>query len=126
MRPHDLHHKAHALVAANRDRARSEALDRLNALLGAGSEKATTRPDKIVKAARYSQVDTLFLSGDDHLWGTFDEANNRVVAHGSPVPGDIDLIDYVALMTLRNGGHIALIGVSVLPPGASVAAILRF
>jgi hypothetical protein len=38
-----------------------------------------------------------------HLWGKFDETEDRVVAHGSDGEGDADLLDYTALMTLRQG-----------------------
>ena len=66
---------------AKAGRCPRRSVDRLNALLGAS--KATTKPEEIVKAARYARVDTLFLTGDDHLWGWFDESEDRVVAHGS-------------------------------------------
>ena len=120
----ELHQRAYALVEPKLAEARAEALDRLNALLAAG--KATTKPEEIVKAARYARVDTLFLTGDDHLWGSFDESEDRVVAHGSPADGDIDLLDFAALMTLRQGGSVTLVArEALLPPGLS-AAILRF
>src|SRR5689334_9838612 len=63
----ELHRRAYALVEPKLADARAAAVDRLNALLPAG--KATTKPEEIVKAARYARVDTLFLAGDDHLWG---------------------------------------------------------
>ena len=88
--------------------------------------KATTRPEEIVKSARHSRVDTLFVSGDDHLWGTFDEVQDRVTAHGSPAPGDVDLLDYAAVMTLRQGGQVTLVGRAELPPSTRAAAILRY
>jgi hypothetical protein len=126
MRPDELHSRAYAMIAEKCETARAEALERLNALLGSGNGKATTRPEEIVKSARYSRVDTLFLSGDEHLWGVFDEAQGQVMAHGSPVPGDIDLLDYAAVMTLRQGGLVTLVGRAELPPSARAAAILRY
>jgi hypothetical protein len=60
------------------------------------------------------------------LWGTFDEAQDRVIAHGSPLPGDADLLDYAAVMTLRQGGHVTLVGRAERPPSARAAAILRY
>ena len=93
MRPGELHRRAYQMIAAEFETARMAALERLDALLGSGDGKATTRPDAIVKAARYNRIDTPFLSGDEHLWGTFGEGRDRVVAHGTPAPGDIDLLD---------------------------------
>jgi hypothetical protein len=49
-----------------------------------------------------------------------------VMAHGSPGPGDVDLLDYAALMTLRQGGQVTLVGRAELPPSAPTAAILRY
>jgi hypothetical protein len=49
-----------------------------------------------------------------------------VTAHGSPAPGDVDLLDYAALMTLRQGGQVMLVGRAKLPPSARAAAILRY
>jgi hypothetical protein len=122
----ELHRSAYAIITEKCEAARTEALDRLNALLGARNGKATIRLEEIVKAARHSRVDSLFLSGDEHLWGIFDEAQDRVMAHGSPVPGDIDLLDYAAVMTLRQGGQVTLVGGAELPRSARAAAILRY
>jgi hypothetical protein len=94
--------------------------------LGSGDGKATTRADEIVRAARYSQVATLFVSGDKHLWGAFDEARDRVVPHGTPKPGDIDLLDYAVVMTLRQGGRVCPVDQEALPPAVRAAAILRY
>ena len=119
-----LHRLAYALVEPQADQARTAALDRLNALLSAG--KASTKPEEIVKAARYARVDTLFLSGDVHLWGRFAETEDRVLAHGSKGEGDVDLLDYAALMTLRQGGSVMLVDGALLPPPGMAAAILRY
>jgi hypothetical protein len=121
----ELHRRAYALVEPKLAEARAAAVDRLNALLAAG--KATTKPEEIVKAARYARVDTLFLTGDNHLWGWFDEPEDRVIAHGSAAEGDIDLLDFAALMTLRQGGSVMLVAPEALPPpGRLSAAILRY
>ncbi len=120
----ELHRRAYTLVEPKLAEARAAGLDRLNGLLPAG--KATTKPEEIVKAARYARVDILFLAGDDHLWGSFDESQDRVVAHGSAVDGDIDLLDFAALMTLRQGGSVMLVARAALPPPGLSAAILRY
>jgi hypothetical protein len=120
----ELHRGAYALVEPKLAEATAAAVDRLNALLPAG--KATTKPEEIVKAARYARVDTLFLTGGDHLWGWFDESEDRVAAHGSAADGDIDILDFAALMTLRQGGSVMLVAREALPPLGLSAAILRY
>jgi hypothetical protein len=62
----ELYRRAYALVQQKQTEARTAAVERLNARLSSG--KATTRPEEIVKAARYARIDALFLSGDEHLW----------------------------------------------------------
>jgi hypothetical protein len=73
-------------------------------VLDAGNGRMTSQPDDVVKAARSGRVDTLFLASKEHLWGTFNEVQDRVVMHSAPVMGDVGLLDYAALMTMRHGG----------------------
>lgn len=120
----ELHRRAYALVEPKLMKARIAALNRFNTLLPAG--KATTKPEEIIKAARYRRIDTLFLTGDDKFWGTFDESEDRVIVHGSAADGDIDLLDYAALMTLRHGGSVMRVERSALPAVGGAAAILRY
>jgi hypothetical protein len=121
----ELHQKAWRIFAPREERLRAEAVDRLQSLLGNGG-KATTKAEEIVKAARYGRVDRLFLSDGRPLWGRFDEREDRVIAHGDAVEGDDDLLDYAALMTLRQGGNITLVDRTKLPPDGPAAAILRY
>jgi hypothetical protein len=125
-RADDLRRKAHALIEPNAEAARAEAVGDLHALLGGGNGKATTKPDSIVKAAVHGRVDRLFLTPESQLWGSYDEAAERVVAHGHAVgEDDDDLLDYAALMTLRQGGHVTLVDRNAL--GRDIAAaVLRW
>jgi hypothetical protein len=122
--PEELHRRAYEVVEPKVFEARAAALGRLYELLPGG--KVTTKPEEIVKAARYGRAGTLFLTGDEHLWGTFDEAEDRVLTHGSVVEGDIDILDYAALMTLRHGGSVMLVERTELPSSSLAAAILRY
>src|SRR5438105_2663536 len=121
----ELHKKACAVFAPREDEARAEWLGRLQTLLG-NNGKATATPEEIVKAARYGRIDRLFLCEGQPLWGSFDEAHDRVIAHRDPREGDDDLLDYAALMTLRQGGNITLVDRTQLPPTGPAAAILRY
>jgi hypothetical protein len=120
----ELHRRAYPLVEPKLNEARLTAIDRLNEALSVG--KATTKPEEIVKAARYARVDTLFLAGNGPLWGSYDETEDRVTAHGSPADGDTDLLDLAALMSLRQGGSVVLVERAALPPPSLSAAILRY
>jgi hypothetical protein len=121
----ELHKKACAVFAPRENEARAEWLGRLQTLLG-NNGKATATPEEIVKAARYGRIDRLFLCESQRLWGSFDEAHDRIVAHREPRAGDDDLFDYAALMTLRQGGNVTLVDRTQLPPTGPAAAILRY
>ena len=127
MAPEELHRKACALMTPREEKDRSDALGRLGSMLGTGNNgRATTIPEEIVRAARYGRVDRLFLAGGDPLWGWFDERHDRIVAHRDPAPGDDDLLDYAAVMTLRQGGNVTVVDRTQLPPTGPAAAILRY
>jgi hypothetical protein len=126
MQPEDLHRRAYSLAAAIAQAGQSEKLDRIKAVLGSREARATIRPAEIVQAAHRGRVDALFIAGDKHLWGSFGEMEDRIVAHGSAAPGDIDLLDYAATMTLRQAGQVTLVESSSLPPHADAAALLRY
>ncbi len=126
MAERDLYRKACAIFAPREERLRTDALGRLQSLLSTGNGKATTNAEDIVKAARYGRVDRLFLCDGRPLWGRFDERQDRVVAHREPAAGDDDLLDYAALMTLRQGGNVTLVDRTRLPPDGPAAAILRY
>jgi hypothetical protein len=121
----DLHRKALEVFAPLAEQHRAEALDRLMSLLG-NRGKATTETEEIIKGARYGRIDRLFLSDGQPLWGFFNESEDRVVAHPEPIEGDDDLLDYAALMTLRQGGNVTLVERIQLPPDRPAAAILRY
>lgn len=122
----ELHAKACKLIEPREEEERTAALDRLNSLLGNQAGKATRKVEDIVKAAHQGRVDRLFLSSGDHLWGRFDAQTDSVTAHDAAVEGDDDLLDYAALMTLRQGGCVTLVDRTRLPPDGPAAAILRY
>jgi Bacterial archaeo-eukaryotic release factor family 3 len=124
--PEEIHRRAWEVVEPLFGAGRTEALDRFKSLLGTGDGKAATKPEEIVKAARYGRVDTLFVAADDHLWGRFDEAADRIVAHGTAQTADEDLLDYAAVQTFLQGGQVNVLPKRELPGNGPIAAILRY
>ena len=119
-----LRDKAWALLAPGREKSRNDAIGRLNALVGTG--KAATTPEDIVKAARDGRVERLFLLPGRPVWGRLIDADGGVVVHGEKAPDDDDLLNYAAVMTLRQGGEVTPVEPAQLPQPGSAAAILRY
>src|SRR3954447_22402150 len=130
MSDEQLREKAWALLDPARDKDRGDALGRLNGLIGTGNGKAATTPEDIVKAARDGRVERLFLLPGRPVWGKLIETENGaedcVVAHDEPAEGDDDLLNYAAVMTLRQGGAVTLVEPAQLPQPGPAAAILRY
>ena len=55
-----------------------------------------------------------------------DQAGDRIVAHDEKAEDDDDLLNYAAVMTLRQGGDVTLVEPAQLPPPGLAAAILRY
>jgi hypothetical protein len=125
MSDEQLREKAWALLDPARDKNRSDAIGRLNGLLGTGNGKAATAPEDIVKAARDGRVERLFLLLGRPVWGQLLDTEDRIVAHDERAEDDDDLLNYAAVMTLRQGGDVTLVEPAQLPPPGPAAAILR-
>jgi hypothetical protein len=125
-----LREKAWALLDPARDKSRGDAIGRLNGLIGTGNGKAATTPEDIVKAARDGRIERLFLLPGRPVWGkliaTENGTEDRIVAHDEPAEGDDDLLNYAAVMTLRQGGDVTLVEPAQLPQPGPAAAILRY
>ncbi len=119
-----LREKAWALLEPGRAKHRDDAIRRLNGLTGTG--KAATTPEEIVKAARDGRVELLFLVPGRPVWGQLIEAEDRIVAHDEKAQDDDDLLNYAAMMTLRQGGEVTLGDPAQLPQPGPAAAILRY
>jgi hypothetical protein len=136
MSDEQLREKAWALLDRARDKNRDDAIGRLNGLIGTGNGngKAAMAPEDIVKAARDGRIERLFLLPGKPVWGRLIEAGDgaeariedRVVAHDEPAEDDDDLLNYAAIMTLRQGGDVTLVEPAQLPQPGPAAAILRY
>ena len=61
------------------------------------------------------------------VWGRLIEADaGAFVANDEKAPDDDDLLNYAAVMTLRQGGDVTLVEPAQLPQSGPAAAILRY
>lgn len=104
---------------------------RLNkALTMFGNQIATaltsSMAEGILPAAYYGRVSHLFVCKGEHIWGTFDEASNKLMLHNSPEEGGEDLIDNAVVKTLANGGEVFLLEKDKMPVNSEIAALMRY
>lgn len=120
MTPSELHRRACAAVAPEFGRIVEKAADRFRDL--AATPHASADPLEVVPAAAYGRVETLFVSPDLPIWGSFDRASGAVEVHAQPVPGDDDLADHAAVDTFLGGGTVHPGPID----GATLSAVFRY
>ena len=122
----EMHGAAWEKVRPHLNRGRDEALERLEARLGSGDEPASNELSTLVKAAQDGRIDTLFLArhSGERDWGTYD-ADSRKLDYGEG-PGAQDLVNLVAVETMRNGGTVQVMPEAKVSELGQAAAILRY
>ena len=88
--------------------------------------ETTTVITKIVPAAYYKQIQTLYAAENQHIWGKFTPEENLVHLDEEPSIINEDLINFAATHTLINGGQVLLINPNKMPHKAKSAALLRY
>lgn len=102
------------------------AIEQFKELNGQQSELVTTDLSKVVRAAKFGQVGTLFVPLGLQKWGRYDPGDNTVVQETEPTPENEDLLDFAALHTMLNGGQVYALQPEELPGDGEIAAILRY
>jgi hypothetical protein len=87
---------------------------------------SSSTPEEVISSAYYSQISDLFVEKDQHIWGSFNEQDNRIVIHKEKRDGDECLINKAIIKTIMNGGEVHWLNREKMPTGSPVAAFLRF
>lgn len=119
-----LHRQAWDLVQPKFQREQEEALSLYRHF--AHTDRTSGEIGAVVRAARYGQVDTLFVALDEQRWGQFDPASQTVELHEERELGDADLLDLAALHTIWNQGEVYALARAEMPAEVPLAAILRY
>lgn len=91
-----------------------------------GSNKRSDNLTKIVEAAYYGKIDSLFIPIDAYSWGWFDQDRNTVHHSAEPQKRDHDLINMAAIKTLIQDGDVYALDKENMPNDSSIAAIFRY
>jgi hypothetical protein len=106
------------------EKRQQQALDRY--YNGSASALTTSIPDDVIPATYYGQVDCLFVEKGSHLWGTFNEQENRVIIHESEQENDECLVNNAITQTILHNGDVFILEKEKMPAESSVAASLRY
>jgi hypothetical protein len=126
LRPEELHERAWVIVEPifEREREAAEAgFHERRAKGGAGT--AGDVPEAVV-AAHDGRVASVFVPLGIQRWGTFDASSRTVDVHEEREPGDEDLLDRAAVLTLEASGAAYAVPLERMPAARDVAAVLRY
>lgn len=125
LKPHELRDAAWPIVEAHTQRELDAVFEAFHNRRHAGLATAHL-PDIVVKAVT-GRVDQLVVATDANARGTYDPSTLEVkVRDDEPTaPDDIDLIDFAAVETARNGGTAHAVNRAMMPDNADAIAILR-
>ncbi|MCB0153491.1 MAG: hypothetical protein KDF65_01750 [Anaerolineae bacterium] len=120
----ELHKRAWPLVEANFKQAQRKAANRYQLLTG--TNQVSNALTKIVPAAHYGQIETLFIAQGERQWGHFDPASNTLHLHLEATATSDDVVDLAAVQTFLNGGVVYIVAPDEVPGGPPLAAIFRY
>jgi hypothetical protein len=123
--PSELQRRALDLMRPALETSVDDVLRQVEARLGDAAPNVAIRLEEILAAAEEGRVDALLVASDEVLWGQF-EPGSTLIAHGRPSGQDEDLLNQVAAVTLRNGGHAYAIPRARIPRASPAAATLRY
>lgn len=106
--------------------ARAAAAERYRALESAG--RSARDLETVLPAAAQGRIDTLFAARGRHVWGTFSPDTLELTRGNGdgPAPGQSDLLDDAARLTLTTGGKVYVVEPAEMPISGDVAAVFRY
>jgi len=120
--PNALHAAASKIAAAHREETRAAALEMYRKLVN--TERTSGNVREIVVAAERGRVRFLFLPPAGEQWGSF-VLPETVHVHKQQEPGDDELLNLAAVLTLRHEGQVYVVPAEELREGAALAAVFR-
>ncbi|HEX9386087.1 MAG TPA: hypothetical protein VF918_07190 [Anaerolineales bacterium] len=122
----NLHEQACKIAKPIFEESQKKAFEKFEQLHGQQSILATSDLKVAVKAAKFGQVETMFVPINEQKWGRYDAENNNVIYDSEPGPESEDLFDLAAAETVLNSGQVFAVPGEQLPNDGDLAAILRF
>lgn len=121
-----LHEAAYTIMQPRLDEGRRQAVERFAALLGSGDARAASGIEEVVRAAYQGRIDTLLLAEGESLWGRYHEQADELATGEAFAETGEDVLDEVAVRTLRHGGSTYVLPRGEMPGDVAFAAVLRY
>jgi hypothetical protein len=122
----ELHDQALMIVRPVFEESQKKAFETYEQLDGQKNGLAISDLPTAVKAAKFGQVETLFVPLGVQQWGRYDADNNEVILDSEPGSENEDLLDLAAAETILNSGQVFAVPREQLPGNGELAAILRY
>jgi len=122
----ELHQRAWKIIKPIFDMDKLEAVKQFEQLYGKQSDRATDELKTVVKAAKYGQVETLFIPLNIQHWGRFEVESDQVLLDAEPGPENDELLNFAASHTFLNAGQVHTLQPDKIPGNGDLAAILRY
>ena len=126
MKGQELHERAYEVVRPLFAQGREKALDQFRALAGANDPRGGTSLREVVSGARFGRVDTLFAAEGEAVWGSHDPQSDEIRLAEGPSPEVGDLVDFAAVQTLLNAGHVHVLPRDQMPAEVPACAVFRY
>jgi len=120
--PNALSAAAAKIAASHGEEAKAAALEMYRKLVNTPRTSSNLR--EILVAAERGRVRFLFLPPAGEQWGSF-VLPETVHVHKQPEPGDDELLNLAAVLTLRHEGQVYVVSAEELREGAALAAVFR-
>jgi hypothetical protein len=120
-----LHKKARAMLSDYFNQSRINTLALFEEALS--SNKASYKEEDIIAAAYNQKIDTLFIRDHQVLWGVFNKEDGSVTLRDDNTQYKSCMINFAAVHTMLNSGHVYLMNADQLPEnGSKMNAIYRY
>ena len=122
----ELHGQAWNIARPIFEESQKKAFEKYEQLSGQQNALATNDLSTAVKAAKFGQVETLFVCLGVQKWGRYDPENNKVILDTKPTSENEDLLDLAVTETILNSGQVFAVPREQLPSEGDLAVILRY
>jgi hypothetical protein len=120
-----LHRAAQEIIESESRKANDKALSQYMDVQG--TENTSDTAAVILESASEGQVRYAFIASDAEMWARIDRSNGSLrLSVGNEAPEHEELLNLIALETVRHGGVAHLLPLASMPSNKPVAALFRY